>query len=111
MKIPELYETENIDFPYKIIHEKWMIQEFNYYWFIAEYSPDKDVASGYANLDNDLLAEWGYIDMKEVRDAGAEKVEYWKPRPFLKYMVELDLIRKLDCFLEQSDENKLFKNG
>jgi hypothetical protein len=37
---------------------------------------------GYANLNNDDFADWGYIDMQEFIDNGAEKDREWKPCTF-----------------------------
>ncbi len=37
---------------------------------------------GYANLNDDWNAEWGYIDIDELERNGARMVEDWKKRRF-----------------------------
>ena len=53
-----------------------------FYWLIAELDPRQSVAFGYANLNDDELAEWGYIDIREIVESGATLDESWKPCPF-----------------------------
>jgi hypothetical protein len=77
-KIPELYETENIPFDEKIIYRRYQIKELGYYWLIAELDKKNNIAFGYANLNNDLFAEWGYISIDELELCGAELDENWK---------------------------------
>jgi hypothetical protein len=100
MKIPKLYETEGIDFPEKIVYEKWEIPDINYYWLIAELDSEKELAFGYANLNDDEMAEWGYINMKELREVGAEKTENWKPRTYTECISEIEIM-KLDQLIEK----------
>jgi hypothetical protein len=78
-KIPKLYETENVPLGEKIIYQRYEIKEIGFYWLIAELDEEKDLAFGYANLNNDLFAEWGYIDVRELLDNGAELDDEWKP--------------------------------
>lgn len=78
-KIPELYATERIPIERKIIHQRYQIKEIGYYWLIAELDRKENLAFGYANLNNDDFAEWGYISIDELLDNGAELDEAWKP--------------------------------
>jgi len=41
------------------------------------------LAFGYANLNDDHMAEWGYISVEELIDNGAIKDRNWKPVSFL----------------------------
>lgn len=86
--IPKLYETENIPFEEKVIYRRYQIEEIGFYWLIAELDREENLAFGYANLNNDAFAEWGYISIDELLDAGAKLDEEWKP---CKYK---DVIRK-----------------
>ncbi|MEM3871133.1 MAG: DUF2958 domain-containing protein [Nitrososphaeria archaeon] len=78
-KIPKLYETENIPFEEKIIYRRYWIRELGYYWLIAELDEESNIAFGYANLNNDDFAEWGYIDLNELLSIGAKLDESWRP--------------------------------
>lgn len=81
-KIPKLYETEGIPLEKKIIYQKWEIPQIGFYWLIAELDKKKNLAFGYANLNNDVFAEWGYISLKELIDNNATQDRSWKPIPF-----------------------------
>lgn len=78
-RIPELYATEDLPFEKKIIYRRYQIKEIGFYWLIAELDRKKNLAFGYANLNNDDFAEWGYISIKELLDNGAELDREWKP--------------------------------
>jgi len=71
-RIPKLYETENIPFDEKIIYRRYQVKELGYYWLIAELDKKSNIAFGYANLNNDDFAEWGYISIDELELCGAE---------------------------------------
>lgn len=81
-QIPKLYETENIPIEDKIIYEYWELPHVGFYWLIAELDPIEKLAFGYANLNDDINAEWGYIDINELESVGAYKVEEWVARKF-----------------------------
>jgi hypothetical protein len=85
-KIPKLYETENIPFNEKIIYRRYQVKELGYYWLIAELDKKSNIAFGYANLNNDDFAEWGYISIDELELCGAELDEGWKPCKFKEAM-------------------------
>jgi hypothetical protein len=78
-KIPRLYETENVPLEEKIIYRRYQIKELGFYWLIAELDEERNLAFGYANLNDDVFAEWGYIDIQELLENGAELDEEWKP--------------------------------
>ena len=77
--IPRLYETENIPLSEKIIHQRYRIEGLNFYWLIAEVDRNRKLAFGYANLNNDDFAEWGYISIDELLENGAQLDKTWKP--------------------------------
>ena len=78
-EIPELYATEGVPFEEKVIYRRYRIERLGYYWLIAELDRKRNLAFGYANLNNDLFAEWGYISVDELDLCGAELDEDWKP--------------------------------
>ena len=78
-KIPGLYETEDVPLEKKMIYQRWEIREIGFYWLIAELDRRKNIAFGYANLNNDDFAEWGYVSMEELIDNGASPDRSWKP--------------------------------
>ena len=79
MDIPKLYETEGISLDDKMIYQKWEIPQIGFYWLIAEVDLEKDLAFGYANLNDDQMAEWGYIPIDELKENGASLIEDWIP--------------------------------
>ena len=80
--MPKLNETEETPLREKTIYQRWIHESTGFYWLIAEYDPKSKLAFGYANLNNDELAEWGYIDVQELIDVGAVLDEGWRPRKF-----------------------------
>jgi hypothetical protein len=81
-KIPKLYETDNIPFEKKIIYQKWEIPQIGFYWLISELDKKQNLAFGYANLNDDNFAEWGYISIEELMDNNALLDRDWKPCTF-----------------------------
>lgn len=70
--IPRLYETEDIPLKDKMIYLHFFIGRFD--WYIAEYDGD-DIFFGYANLGDDLNAEWGYIGFSELKEIKIHGIE------------------------------------
>lgn len=73
-KIPKIYETDDIPFEEKIIHQVWRIASVGFVWCIAEIAENGREAFGYANLNCDRDAEWGYIDLEDIFKNGANLV-------------------------------------
>lgn len=113
-KIPKLYETEKVPLEKKIIYQRYQIGPIGFYWLIAEYDPEKKLAFGYANLNNDDFAEWGYIDVEELTENGATLDEEWKPCMYKEAMEKIakekrerDYLQKrrvVEAFNEQVSE-------
>jgi len=83
MEIPKLYETEGIPFEKKVIYQKWVHPYAEgFEWFIAELDEKEELAFGYANLNDSVMAEWGYISLKELKENDAFPLEDWEPKPF-----------------------------
>lgn len=80
--IPKLYETEETPLEQKTIHQRYTIPHVGFYWLIAELDQEKNLAFGYANLNNEECAEWGYIDIKELLANGALLDKDWKSCSF-----------------------------
>ena len=97
--IPKLYETENIPFEEKVIYRRYRIKEIGFYWLIAELDKKSNIAFGYANLNNDAFAEWGYISIEELHEVGARLDEDWKP---CKYK---DVIRKISNEMKEKERS------
>ncbi|MDG6906728.1 MAG: hypothetical protein JRN20_13185 [Nitrososphaerota archaeon] len=83
-EIPRLYETENLSLDEKIIQQRYRIEEIRFYWLLCELDKDENLAFGYANLNNDEFAEWGYIDVSELLENGADLDRDWKPCSFVE---------------------------
>lgn len=88
-KIPELYATESVPFEKKMIYRRYQIKELGFYWLIAEMRKEEDLAFGYANLNDDQMAEWGYISIKELLDNGAELDQQWEPCAYTTAMSKI----------------------
>ena len=72
-KIPGHYETEDVTTDEKIIHMHFFIGGCD--WYITEYDPVDKLFFGFANLNDDQNAEWGYIsfaELKSIRIHGLE---------------------------------------
>lgn len=80
--IPRLYQTEDVAAKDKTIYQKWEIPQIGFYWLIAELNPEENLAFGYANLNDDLFAEWGYISIRELAENSAILCERWEPCSF-----------------------------
>ncbi len=84
-KLPEIYETENIKIPDKIIYLHFFIGGSD--WFISEYDGE-DLFFGYAVLNGDYeMAEWGYISFSELCGLKIQWLEvdndlHWNPKKF-----------------------------
>lgn len=85
-KIPMLYESESVPLEEKIIHRRYQIKKIGFYWLIAEIDPKDNLAFGYANLNDDQMSEWGYIDISELLSNGALLDTDWKPCTFSQAM-------------------------
>ena len=77
--IPGLYATENVPLDEKIMYQRYQVRSIGFYWLIAELDKEENLAFGYANLNNDDFAEWGYISIDELLENGAELDKAWKP--------------------------------
>lgn len=80
--IPKLYETEDVPTEKKIIYQKWEIPQIGFYWLIAELDKSENIAYGYANLNDELFAEWGYISIEELIENNAFLCRDWVPCTF-----------------------------
>ena len=71
-EIPRLYDTENIPVEEKVIFEHYFLPGTAWEWYIAEVDDTGRTAFGYvcSGLDPNF-SEWGYIDMKELREVKA----------------------------------------
>ena len=84
--LPGLYATENIPFEKKIVHHRYQIKNIGFYWLIAELDKKQNLGFGYANLNNDDFAEWGYISIDELLENGAKLDDTWKPCTYREAM-------------------------
>lgn len=92
--IPELYATENIPFEKKTIHQRYQIRDIGFYWLIAELDEKQNLGFGYANLNNDVFAEWGYISIDELVENGAKFDNTWKPCTYVEALKRITEERK-----------------
>lgn len=80
----------------KTIFQRYQIKSVGFYWLIAELDEKENLAFGYANLNNDDFAEWGYINIDELLENGAEPDEEWKPCTYRMAMRRIKEEREMD---------------
>ena len=64
---------------------------------IAELDPLNNLAFGYANLNNEDLAEWGYISVDELLENGATEDKEWEPCNFRDALKKIETDRKREA--------------
>ena len=89
-----MYETENVPLERKTIYRRYQIRQIRFYWLIAELNPMNNLAFGYANLNNEDLAEWGYISVDELLENGAIEGKEWEPCSFGDALQRIEKERK-----------------
>ena len=67
-------ETYEIPLDEKKIYQVWSISSVRFTWFVAELDENGKTGFGYANLNNNRDAEWGYLNMDEIKDSGGELI-------------------------------------
>ena len=82
VQIPTLYETESVPLKDKVIFQRYEIKEIGFVWLISELDPQENLAFGFANLNDNDCAEWGYISVAELLENGAVLDREWKPCKF-----------------------------
>jgi hypothetical protein len=82
MMIPRIGHTEQTSNEQKLIYQKWHLPEIGFYWLVAEIDPESNLAYGYANLNDNQCAEWGYFSLKELENTGAKLDLDWSPQIF-----------------------------
>ena len=92
-QIPRLYQTEEIPLAEKIIHMHFFIAGCD--WYIAEFDGE-DLFWGFANLNDELNAEWGYVSFNELKSLEIGGIEidcdlYWK-------IVPAKQVSKIKCY-------------
>jgi hypothetical protein len=98
-KIPGLYETEKVPLEKKMIYQRYEIKELDFYWLIAELDEKDNLAFGYANLNDDVCAEWGYVSIKELLENGAKPDKEWKPCIYKEAIEKITQEQaKVECF-------------
>lgn len=70
--VPRLGETEEISSGNKTVHVAYIIPfRSNWTWYLTEYDPETEDAFG---LVAGMEPEWGYFNLKELREVGAERL-------------------------------------
>lgn len=71
-KVPRLGETEEVSVGDKTVHAAYIIPlRSNWTWYLTEYDPETEDAFG---LVIGMEPEWGYFNIKELREVGAERL-------------------------------------
>jgi hypothetical protein len=100
-----MYETEKVPLEKKMIYQRYEIKELGFYWLIAEYDKKENLAFGYANLNDDVCAEWGYIPVKELLENGARLDEEWKACTYKEAMEMIAEERAKARYLRKRSQN------
>ena len=94
MSIPALYATEETPLQEKLVHEHWVFPPCNFHWLIAELDTEKQLAFGWAFLNDKQNAEWGYISIAELRSVGAFKDASFTPQKAGEAIKEILEVKK-----------------
>ena len=71
-QVPRLGETEEVSVGDKTVHAAYIIPfRSNWTWYLTEYDPETEDAFG---LVIGMEPEWGYFNIKELREVGAERL-------------------------------------
>ncbi len=71
-QVPRLGETEEVSAGDKTVHAAYIIPfRSNWTWYLTEYDPETEDAFG---LVIGMEPEWGYFNIKELREVGAERL-------------------------------------
>ena len=71
-QVPRLGETEKVSAGDKTVHAAYIIPfRSNWTWYLTEYDPETEDAFG---LVIGIEPEWGYFNIKELREVGAERL-------------------------------------
>ena len=90
-KVPKLYSQEKADTENITIYQKWIHPLApGFYWLISEYDPIEQIAFGYANLNDEQNAEWGYIYLPEIIENGALMEKRFEPQVFKTVKQSID---------------------
>lgn len=91
-ELPELYETEEVPIPEKIIHLHYFLGQGSH-WFVAEFDKKSGDSFCFVVLNGDMQnAEWGYTNLYEAEKQFFDRFSVdarvilrevdWEPRPF-----------------------------
>ena len=70
--VPSLGKTEEVSAGDKTVHAAYIIPfRSNWTWYLTEYDPETEDAFG---LVAGIEPEWGYFNLKELREVGAERL-------------------------------------
>ena len=94
MSVPALYATEQVPLQEKLVYEHWFFAPCNFHWLIAEVDTEKKLAFGWAFLNDEQNAEWGYISLAELESIGATKDEGFKPKKAGQAIKQILEVRK-----------------
>lgn len=71
-QVPRLGKTEEVSAGDKTVHAAYIIPfRSNWTWYLTEYDPETEDAFG---LVIGMEPEWGYFNIKELREVGAERL-------------------------------------
>lgn len=94
MSVPALYATEEVPLQEKLVHEHWVFPPCNFHWLIAEVNAEEKLAFGWAFLNDEQNAEWGYISLAELESVGAFKDTGFKPQKAGQAIKEILEVKK-----------------
>jgi hypothetical protein len=70
----------------KMIYQRWYHPFMDWYWLVAEYDAEKELAFGFVH---GFFDEWGYISIRELLESGAELDRDWKPCTYKEAMAKI----------------------
>lgn len=94
MSVPTLYSTEAVPLADKLAYEHWVFPPCNFHWLIAEVNAEEKLAFGWAFLNDEQNAEWGYISLAELESVGAFKETDFMPKKAGQAIKEILEVKK-----------------
>ena len=81
-QLPSMAEADKVDSENQVVVEHWMLPRVNFHWWMVAYDPSGEEYLGYANLNDDAMAEWGMVSKHELIDNCAQVDNSWTPKKF-----------------------------
>ena len=84
--VPKLYAQEGVDPAQKVVHAIYFVPFKNWTWYLTEYDAESKDAFG---LVAGTEVEWGYFNLDELKEVGAQRFLCKMPKRFCEMKEEI----------------------